>query len=253
MISKTELELGKPLMNAAGMLGFAPDMRAAVPWHELGAFVTNPISLRARTATQTPAVLEYAGGFLLHTGLPNPGFDAVVREQQKRWTEASHQVVVHLMADRPEETRAMVHALEEVENVCAVELGFAPLLADEIVLLAIEMSRGEIPLIASLPADQVLRVGREAIERGASAISISAPRGTLSRAGKTVSGRLYGPSLFPASLELVYAAAKAGIRIIGAGGVCSRAEAEAMLAAGAVGAQMDSRLWLPEIKKAPSQ
>jgi dihydroorotate dehydrogenase len=69
---KTELELRKPLMNAAGMLGFAPDMRAAVPWDELGAFVTNPISLRPRTATQAPAVIEYPG-FLLHTGLPNPG------------------------------------------------------------------------------------------------------------------------------------------------------------------------------------
>ena len=36
-----------------------------------------------------------------------------------------------------------------------------------------------------------------------------------------VSGRLYGPSLFPAALDLVYAAAKAGIPIIGAGGVVS--------------------------------
>ena len=148
----------------------------------------------------------------------------------------------------------MVHALEDVENVRAVELGFAPLLADGIVLPAIEMSRGELPLIASLPAEQVLRVGRGAIERGASAISIAAPRGTVSRDGRTVSGRLYGPSLFPASLELVYAAAKAGIPIIGAGGVVSQVEAEAMMAAGAIGAQMDSRLWLPaEKKKASSQ
>jgi dihydroorotate dehydrogenase len=253
MIWKTELELRKPLMNAAGMLGFAPDMRAAVPWNELGAFVTNPISLRARTATQVPVAAEYPGGFLLHTGLPNPGFDTVLRQQEKRWKEAPQQVVVHLMADRPEETRAMVRALEEVENVRAAELGFAPLLADEVVLLAIEMSRGELPLIASLPAEQVLRVGRGAIERGASAISIAAPRGSLSRDGRTVSGRLYGPSLFPASLDLVYAAAKAGIPIIGAGGVGSQEEAEAMMAAGAIGAQMDSRLWLPaETKKASS-
>jgi hypothetical protein len=163
-------------------------------------------------------------------------------------------VVVHLMADRPEETQAMAHALEEVENVRAVELGFAPLLADEIVLLAIEVSRGELPLIASLPAEQVLRVGGPAIERGASAISIAAPRGTLSRDGITVSGRLYGQSLFPTSLELVSAGAKAGIPIIGAGGVVSQLEAEAMMAAGAIGVQMDSRLWLPaETKKASSQ
>jgi dihydroorotate dehydrogenase (NAD+) catalytic subunit len=254
MIWKTELELSKPLMNAAGMLGFAPDMRSAVPWDLLGAFVTNPISLRPRTSTLAPAMLEYPGGFLLHTGLPNPGFATVLHHHAKRWKDAPQQIVVHLMADRPEETQGMVRALETVENVRAVELGFAPLLADDIVLLAIEMSRGELPLIACLPAEQVLRVGRLAVERGASAVSVAAPRGTLNQDGRTVSGRLYGPSLFPAALDLVYAAAKARIPIIGAGGVVSLAEAEAMIGAGAIGVQMDSRLWLPtETKKAPSK
>ena len=147
----------------------------------------------------------------------------------------------------------MVRTLEAVENVRAVELGFAPLLADEIILLAIEMSRGELPLIASLPAEQVLRVGGLAMERGASAVSVAAPRGTLSQDGRMISGRLYGPSLFPAALDVVYAVAKAGIPIVGAGGVVSLAEAEAMIGAGAVGVQMDSRLWLPtETKKASS-
>jgi dihydroorotate dehydrogenase (NAD+) catalytic subunit len=253
MILKTELELSKPLMNAAGMLGFAPDMRAAVPWDLLGSFVTNPISLRPRTAALAPALLEYPGGFLLHTGLPNPGLAAVLHQQAKRWKETRQQIVVHLMADRPEETQAMVRTLEAVENVRAVELGFAPLLADEIILLAIEMSRGELPLIASLPAEQVLRVGGLAMERGASAVSVAAPRGTLSQDGRMISGRLYGPSLFPAALDVVYAVAKAGIPIVGAGGVVSLAEAEAMIGAGAVGVQMDSRLWLPtETKKASS-
>ncbi|HNQ95866.1 MAG TPA: hypothetical protein PKH47_14440, partial [Anaerolineales bacterium] len=72
---KRDLYFSKPLINAAGSLGFAPDLRVLqeLGGLEFGAFVTNPISLRPRVPTAQPAVLEYPGGFLLHTGLPNPG------------------------------------------------------------------------------------------------------------------------------------------------------------------------------------
>jgi dihydroorotate dehydrogenase len=254
MISKKELDLSRPLMNAAGTLGFAPDPRAPLPWDWLGAFISNPISLRPRSTTREPAMLEYPGGFLMHTGLPNPGFQAVLRQCERRWQEAGIQIIPHLMADRPEETRSMVRALEGVDNIGAVELGFAPLLADDIILLAIDMSRGELPLVACLPAQQVLRIGAKAIEHGAAAVSISAPRGTLTREGQMVSGRLFGPSLFPLALDTVRSAAKAGLPIIGAGGVASPEQAQAMIEAGAIGAQMDFALWRPmEKERAPSQ
>jgi hypothetical protein len=43
---KQDLYFSKPLMNATGMLGFAPNFRDSLPWNEFGAFVTNPISFR---------------------------------------------------------------------------------------------------------------------------------------------------------------------------------------------------------------
>jgi dihydroorotate dehydrogenase (NAD+) catalytic subunit len=254
VISKKQLDLGKPLMNAAGTLGFIPDRRASLPWDELGAFITNPISLHPRRATRDPAMIRYPGGFLMHTGLPNPGFEAILKQYERRWQEATLQIIPHLMADRPEETQSMVRALEAVENVGAVELGFAPLLADDIILLAIDMSRGELPLIASLPSEQVLRVGARAVEHGAAAISIAAPRGVLTKDGRRISGRLFGPSLFPLAMDVVQSAAKAGLPIIGAGGVAFLEQAQAMIEAGAIGAQIDFALWLPaRMKKAPSQ
>jgi dihydroorotate dehydrogenase len=254
VISKKELVLVKPLMNAAGTLGFMPDPRAPLPWDQLGAFITNPISLHPRRATRDPAMIRYPGGFLMHTGLPNPGFEAMLKQYERRWQEATLQIVPHLMADRPEETQSMVRALEAVENVGAVELGFAPLLADDIILLAIDMSRGELPLIASLPSEQVLRVGARAVEHGAAAVSIAAPRGTLTEDGKMISGRLFGPSLFPLTMDVVKSAAKAGIPIIGAGGVAALEQARAIIEAGAIGAQMDFALWLPgQMKRASSQ
>jgi dihydroorotate dehydrogenase (NAD+) catalytic subunit len=242
---KRDLIFSKPVMNAAGMLGFAPDLHAEMRGDDFGAFVTNPISLRARKAAGSPALMEFPGGFLLHTGLPNPGFHAVIRKCARRWQEAPLPIIVNLMADRPEETKQMVQALEGMENVLAVELGFAPLLAPDIIALAVEMCRGELPLIVSLPAEHILDVGGRLVELGAAALSLSAPRGALNQAGELVTGRLFGPALYPKSLDAVHSAAQLGLPVIGAGGVRSQSEADAMLAAGALAVQMDSALWLP--------
>jgi dihydroorotate dehydrogenase len=248
---KRDLYFSKPLMNAAGSLGFAPDGRAGIALGKFGAFVTNPISLRPRVPAAKPAIIEYPGGFLFHSGLPNAGFNAVIKKYASRWDKYALPIIVHLMADRPEETQHMVQMLEMQENVMAVELGFAPLLADDILLLTLEMSLGELPLIFSLPIEQILSLGPRLIQGGAQAISISAPRGALKPAMKEegigekelITGRLYGPSLFPRTLETVYSAARSGLPIIGAGGIWSQEDADAMLSAGALAVQVDVVLW----------
>ncbi len=243
---KRDLYFSKPFMNAAGSLGFAPDPRNGIPLDAFGAFVTNPISLRPRLPTAQPAVIEFPGGFLLHTGLPNPGLSSVVKSHAARWNRAPLPIIIHLMADRPEETRQMVQTLENVENVMAVELGFAPLLADDIIMLNLEMCLGELPLIFSLPVEQVLSLGPRLIQDGAVAISIASPRGALaSMDGELITGRIHGQSLFPRSLEIVYSAAKLGIPIIGSGGVWNEKDAADMLSAGAMAVQTDTSLWVP--------
>ncbi len=243
-MSKRDLVFRKPLMNAAGMLGFAPDFHAPLPWDEFGAFITNPISLRPRTATSKPALIEYPGGFLLHTGMPNPGLNATLKKYARRWNDSPLPIIVHLMADRPEETKQIVQTLESVDNVMAVELGFAPLLANDILSLTLEMCIGELPLIFCLPSEQILSLGPRLIEAGADAISIAAPRGALTTSGgELTEGRLFGPSLFPQSLEIVHSAAKLGLPIIGAGGIYSKENAETMISVGALTVQMDSVLW----------
>lgn len=259
---KRDLYFRTPLMNAAGTLGFAPDPRLPVPWDEFGAFVTNPISLRPRLPAAKPALLEFPGGFLLHSGLPNPGLAATLKRSASRWSRAGLPIIVHLMADRPEETARMVRTLEGQENVMAAELGFAPLLADDILLLTVEMCRGELPLIFSLPPEQFLSLSPRLIQAGAAAVSIAPPRGALNpppddalalatpmeqagngSMGEIIHGRLFGPALFPQSLNLVQDAARIGIPVIGSGGVWTKANARAMLAAGALAVQADAVLW----------
>jgi dihydroorotate dehydrogenase (NAD+) catalytic subunit len=245
---KRDLYFSKPLMNAAGSMGFAPDSRTGISLDSFGAFVTNPFSLRPRLPTSQPAVIEYPGGFLLHTGLPNPGLKAGLKKYSAKWTRSDLPVIAHLMADRPEETQNMVRMLEEIENVMAVELGFAPLLSDDILMLTLEMCLGEIPLIFSLPVEQVLSLGPRMIQDGAQAISIASPRGAL-MTDHLITGRLYGSSIFPQTLDTVNNAAKLGIPIIGSGGVWTKENANAMLSVGALAVQVDAALWNPSFTR----
>jgi dihydroorotate dehydrogenase len=252
---KRDLYFSKPLINAAGSLGFTPDFRSLGDFGSLsafGAFVTNPISLRPRLPASHPALVEFPGGFLMHTGLPNPGFNAAMKKYSAKWNRADLPIIVHLMADRPEETQRMARELENVENVMAVQLGFAPLLSDDIILMNLEMCLGEIPLIFALPHEQVLTLGPRLMEGGASAISIAPPRGAAltpspspSGRGELVTGRMYGQSLFPRSLEIVRSAAMIGLPVIGSGGVWSQVDVESMLKAGAMAVETDARLWVP--------
>jgi len=126
----------------------------------------------------------------------------------------------------------------------AVELGFAPLLANDIILLTLEMCLGELPLIFSLPVEQVLSLGPRLMQEGAQAISIATPRGALAAPNSSlITGRLYGPSLFPRTLETVYSATKLGLPTIGAGGVWSKENADTMISVGALAVQVDATLW----------
>src|SRR5690606_4982969 len=96
---KRDLYFDKPLINSAGTLGFAPDMRSLESLSyldKLGAFVTNPISLRPRLPTSSPVAIEFSGGVLLHTGLPNPGFSHVIKKYSAKWKRSELPIIVHI-------------------------------------------------------------------------------------------------------------------------------------------------------------
>jgi dihydroorotate dehydrogenase (NAD+) catalytic subunit len=242
-VFKTDLTLRKHLMNAAGILGFAPDPRVPISWDSFGAFVTNPLSLHPRLPAANPAMMNYPGGFLLHTGLPNPGLPAAIKKYASRWAKADMPIIVHLMADRAEETVRMIRMLEGLENIFAVELGFAAGLADDIVVLVVERAMGELPLIVSLPWVQVMTLGYRVKQAGAAAVSLTAARGALPGHDSLITGRLYGASLFPPVLDVVEKSVRLGLPVIGGGGVYSRENVAALLSVGALAVQVDTVLW----------
>ena len=112
---KNDLYFEPPLMNAAGMLGFTPPPRRDLS--RLGAFVTNPISRLPRTPARGPRFIPYNGGFLLHTGLPNPGLSTAIRRYRRSWAASHLPIIVHLLAQTPEELAAMITAVEPLEGI----------------------------------------------------------------------------------------------------------------------------------------
>ena len=239
---KSDLYLPKPLMNAAGTLGFAPDLRGPIDFSQFGAFVTNPISPGARTPARGTRYRDYPGGFLLHTGLPNPGLRQTIRRYRQQWLRSPVPVIVHLLALDPDSLAHMIERLEGTEGVMGVEIGLHPDSQPQDVFEFTQAAIGELPVIARVPLEQPEALAGAAIEAGASAVSLSAPRGKL--AG--MNGRMYGPGVFPLALRAVEVLAGSGIPVIGAGGVYHPEDAAAMLEAGALAVQLDARLWQPD-------
>ena len=87
---KQDLAFRSRIINAAGMLGFAPDPRKTPSYDLLGAFVTNPVSLLPRSPALTRCSVSYLGGVLLHSGFPNPGLAKIIGKYSRQWCSFIH-------------------------------------------------------------------------------------------------------------------------------------------------------------------
>ncbi len=244
MTYRQDLVLDSPWINAAGTLGFAPPARWPLPEPQ-GAFVTNPISLMARSPAADRSAMPYTGGFLLHTGHPNPGLSRVLRRYGERWAQSSLPIWVHLLANHPGEVQQMVQRLEGVEGVMAVELGLPPGIQGKEILAFVEAGFGELPLVVNLPLSMAGEGWLKGLpDIGVSAICLSAPRGTLlTDTRRPVSGRLFGPALFPQVLAAVQTSHRLGLQVIAGAGIYRRQDAQALRDAGAWAVELDSVVW----------
>jgi len=239
------LDFITPWMNAAGSLGFRPPREWNWPEPQ-GAFVTNPISPHARTPAGNRAFVETPGGFLLHSGLPNPGLNAVLREHAARWERASLPVWVHLLANSPDEVERMARRLENSHVVAALEIGLPPEIDPGLAHELIAAAAGELPVAAHLDLAYALAdpswVQRLA-RAGAGALVLGAPRGSLPLEDGLVAGRMYGRGFFPLVMEAVRRCAGGGLPLIAGCGVFWVEDGQALLKAGAAAIQLDAVLW----------
>ena len=105
--------------------------------------------------------------------------------------------------------------------------------------------RGELPVVVCVNLNRVCEpwVARLA-KNGASAVTVTAPRGALPAGAKKPStGRLYGPALFPQVLEAVLRLSSFALPVIAGCGVFREEDGQALLDAGAWAVQVDLALW----------
>jgi dihydroorotate dehydrogenase (NAD+) catalytic subunit len=243
-MAKHDLNINPPIMNSAGALGFFPDLHGTTDWSQLGAFITNPISPAGRSPAHGNRILSYPGGFLLHTGYPNPGFHQSLRRCARHWSRSPLPVIIHLLCQTPEQAAKMVRQLESIEGISGVELGVDGDASLDLLVALTQAATGELTVIMRLPFERALELSPAAIRAGAMAVSLAPPRGMLpTPRGEQVKGRLYGPAIFPAALKAVDELVRLGIPTIGAGGIYSYAQCSAMLSAGAQAVQLDAVLW----------
>jgi len=243
-MAKLDLTLDPPIMNAAGALGFFPDLHGPLDWSHFGAFVTNPLSLAPRTPARGERFVAYPGGFLLHTGYPNPGLSQALRRFARQWSRSPVPLIVHLLVRSPDEVAQMARRLEGLEGVGGVEIGLPTDASPELVAGCVQACGGELPVIARLPFERAIELAPRAIQAGAMAVSLAPPRGICpAEAGGPVQGRLYGPAILPIALRLVQELVKLGLPTIGSGGIYTHEHYNAMLSIGALAVQVDSVLW----------
>jgi dihydroorotate dehydrogenase (NAD+) catalytic subunit len=227
---KFDLYLKQPLMNTAGSLGFAPDRSLPLDLSLLGAFVTNPVSREPRTPARGPRVVEYPGGFLLHTGYPNPGLRTVIRRYSGRWAQLPIPVIVHLLALNPEDVYQAVLDLESVESVGALELGLPPGVTAELAQSMLQAAQGERPVILRFPYENALDLGKAVLAHPGAGVSLAPPRGLLyTPENRAVTGRLYGPAVLPLMLPVVRSLVDMGLSVFGGGGVYTSADAGGLI------------------------
>jgi hypothetical protein len=184
---------------------------------------------------------------MLHTGHPNPGIRRVLRIYSKRWERSQIPVIVHLLHQSVDELHQMVSMLEGLHGVACVELGL-PVEVDRRAILSLASAlTAELPFILRLPFEKAVELCAEldgGLPENVLAVSLAPPRGAWPTSRWNLfHGRMYGPAVFPLALAAVQALVRLGVPVIGAGGVYTQDQAQAMLDAGAVGVQIDTVLW----------
>ncbi len=232
-----------PWMNASGFLGGAPPAGSLLS-ERAGAFVTPAISWLPRSPARDRCLLEFPGGFQLHTGIHNPGFAKTLKQYAKKWADLKVPVWAHLIARSGYECRQMVRALEEIENIGAVELSLPADAEPAFVEELLQSAQGELPLYISVPFLSPWEAWLNQFRLYTiSGVVLSAPRGTLICEGQPISGRLYGRFLFPLLLEKIAAHKECGVNLIAGSGIFALEQGELALQAGASAVQLDACLW----------
>lgn len=252
------VELGNPVMTAAGCAGSGRELSQFFDLHRLGALVTQSITMAPRAGRPTPRMAETPSGMLNAVGLQGPGIDAFLERELPWLAQRGIRTVVSVGGGTVAEYSALARRLTDAPGVGAVEVNLnCPNIEDrgrvfardpgssaEVVASVRSVMRYDVPVIAKLSPDvgDIVAVARACVDAGADVLSmINNPLGmaidtaTLRPSLAAVTGGLSGPAVLPVAVRCVWQvhAALPGVPIVGVGGIMSGRDAFQLILAGA--------------------
>ncbi len=249
------LRFQNPVLLAAGTAGFGREVARVVDLEALGGLVTKAVSVEPRRGNPAPRVAETRGAMLNSVGLANPGLEHFCAVELP-WLASLRRarVLVNVVGNTVDDFAAVVGRLGAEPAVAAFELnvscpnvahGGLEFGADDAILtdlLRRARSRTAKPLVVKL-SPVLPDPGRTAAAAAAAGADGFTAVNTLPAVAYDGSGRarlgaesggLSGPPLLPVGVRMTrIVAARAGLPVIGVGGIRCGADALQYLDAGA--------------------
>ncbi len=251
------VELRHPVINASGTFDAIAARcvygDALLEDFPFSAFVSKTITLEPRAGNEPQRIWETPAGMINSIGLPNKGLAGFLADDLPQLAELPVPLIVSVMATGHEDFGRMVRALEERDEVAAIELNVScpnvhsGLIIGEqpeetVALLEALRPLTRKPLIVKLTPNVAdpAEVAVAAEEGGADAVSLinTMKASAIDPNGQpgigAGQGGLSGPAIRPIAVGQVRAVARAvSLPIIGMGGIASGEDAVEMLAVGA--------------------
>lgn len=269
-INLAGLALKNPLLTASGTSGFGPEHAEYLDLRQLGAFVTKAVSVKPRKGNPPERIVETKCGMLNAIGLANVGLERFVAEKVPFLRDAGVPVIVNVVGHSVEDYRTVCRRLDEVECIAGLELNVScPNVADGMefgndparlaqLVSAVRKDVRRAKLIVKLSPNtsDIAQTARAAVESGAEALSVI---NTLYGMAVNVNtwkpmlanrtGGLSGPAIKPVALYMVnrvytQVAKKAGVPIIGMGGIMDWRDAVEFFLVGATAVAVGTALFI---------
>lgn len=253
------LELKNPVMTASGTFGFGLEFARYGDLSTLGAVVTKSVTLEPRAGNPPPRIWETPSGMLNAIGLENPGFDYFAGKTMPLLAKTGAVVIVNVAGSIIDEYRQLSARVSTLEGVAGIEVnagcpnvkqggiafGRDPETLAE--LIAACRAETDLPLLAKITPNvtDIVPCARAACEAGAdAAVAVNTLLGMSVDVAErvprlaNVTGGLSGPAIRPIAVRCCWEIARAGLPVVGVGGIMDVDSALEFILVGALAVQV---------------
>ncbi|MHC4274547.1 MAG: dihydroorotate dehydrogenase [Planctomycetota bacterium] len=266
------VELGNPLVAAAGTCGYVDELADVLDPAHLGAVVTKSITREPREGHPPWRLVEVPGGMLNAVGLANVGLERFLAEKLPAASAVGTVVIGSIAGNSIDDYREVAAAFDGQAHLPIVELNVScPNTADGLVfgedpgrlrelLGEVRPALANTKLLVKLSPNvgDIKAMAEAAIESGADGLTlintVAAVAIDVESRGYRLSagaggGGLSGPAIHPIAVRMVHdvyrsVAKPAGVPLVGLGGVMTWQDAAELILAGATAVGMGTALYV---------